>query len=175
MTCAGVGQRLAADWHRGSSFRIVGSGRRVCNLTGTRPGDPVADLVFNLAFVCFQRPLLSFPQEADVAVMLQTSPNNVFGEEEEGVEDKEEVPLPAPAFMDDFTVLLQARTADEVVAHLGLVAAGMVQVAAQFGLVVNFERGKTEALVLWAGAGSQDLRCKLASAAAALTRERHDR
>ncbi len=46
--------RAIGDWHICLWFKVSGSTCWVLPRSGTRPGDPLADLVFNLAFAVFQ-------------------------------------------------------------------------------------------------------------------------
>ncbi len=44
-------------WHARNWFVVEGAPGRVCTRLGTRPGDPVADIIFCWAFLVFQKHL----------------------------------------------------------------------------------------------------------------------
>eukprot|EP00974_Lingulodinium_polyedra_P032211 3102997-Lingulodinium_polyedra.AAC.1 len=60
--------KLPADWHEQTSFRVIQGNALVHNLVGRRPGDPLADTVFALAFLAFQRRLMATPEAAGAAL-----------------------------------------------------------------------------------------------------------
>ena len=51
------GARAAADWHRCAAFHVTGSPDMVVTHAGTKPGDPLADLIFCIAFFQCQQEL----------------------------------------------------------------------------------------------------------------------
>ena len=70
--------RMAADLHRGSWMAAAGSSDRVRNFTGVRPGDPLADLVFNFTFLLFQRKLADLLAHAECDLHIPCAGASVF-------------------------------------------------------------------------------------------------
>ena len=49
---------MLTDWHQTNWFTVQGAEKRALHLTGVRPGDPTADVMFAFAFARFHRKLV---------------------------------------------------------------------------------------------------------------------
>ena len=99
-----------ADWHRHSWFCVRGGTNAVTLRTGTRPGDPLADLVFALNLVAIQLEVLAALRSAGLVHEVVIDATSVFSPA--GIEEVTEVSL--PTFMDDMVVLICCPNADEI-------------------------------------------------------------
>ena len=159
MGAAATWQRLALDWHRHSGFLVRGGTRVVANPFGTRPGDPLADLVFAAAFTIYQQAVSQLVDGLALTPAPEVTGPGVFQPTEEHAAP---VAIGNPAYMDDMAIPIEAPTADELLEALPRLAAGLVQVAARFGLSLNLQAGKTEAVLDLAGPGRDRVRALLA-------------
>ena len=108
--------------------------------TGTTPGAPLADVLFQLVFPVALRDLHDrllhcedFPWQGQEAAVLAT-------------------------WADDLSVPLHTATAAQLVTAAAAAARHTQAALSAIGLQVNFLPGKTEALLLWRGHGSRELR-----------------
>ena len=126
---------------------------------GTRPGDPVGDILFNMVMMLVLQ---------DVTQYMKAHTSAVWEGEATPVKDlsqSQDIPVHAwceIAFVDDLAVLLRAPTQNDM--HcLAKQAFGAVHEAARTrGLHLNMEAGKTELLMAFVGAGSKDFKTCLA-------------
>ena len=125
-------RRLVTDWHRGSWFAVPGSSAKVHVPFGCRPGDPLADITFALAFLAFQRMLTRFFAEAGLDTQVEVRGGGIFPEGHAS-----DAKIPPPTFMDDLTALLQAADAVTLVANLALATRAITAIAAKFGMQIN--------------------------------------
>eukprot|EP00434_Breviolum_minutum_P033403 symbB.v1.2.029555.t1/scaffold3245.1/size65031/1 len=97
---------------------------------GTRPGDPIADLLFNMAMSLIQRSVRHVPPHGYTAV----------------------------AYVDDVVIMAHAPT-NEALRHMTqLVVSTFFDEAKHRGLCMNFDARKTEAIFQPAGAGTRAFR-----------------
>ena len=146
--------RFARDWHVGSHFRVQNGDEWVVPDDGTRPGDPLADLVFATAFLRFQELLIARLGEAGLAVELELDAATIFAPGGPNTT----VEASPPTYMDDMAVLLRAPCAALLVETVVRAMVIVQGVATQFGLVLNLGAGKTEGILRFCGAGSAEAR-----------------
>ena len=80
-------------------FGVAGSRKQVRTYAGTRPGDPLAEVVFDLTFLSFQTSLEQFLVQVGASVRVPRRLGGIFGTEEQVQET-----LPCPANMDDLRI-----------------------------------------------------------------------
>lgn len=119
---------------------------RIRVLTGTRPADALADLVFNMTFLLFQKALSHRKHRGQTIFDLC---------EEETTE------VCPPTFMDDMTLLLDSDSTDKLLCDLAMAPPMMRELAAEYGLQLNLPPGKTEAIVARAGKSARTALAKL--------------
>ena len=141
-------RRMAADFHEEPWFWVSGLRKQVRTYVGTRPGDPLADVVFALTFLSFQTSLEQFLLQVGASVRALRRLGGIFGTGEPVQET-----LPCPAYMDDLTILLEADAYPELLARLAVVTEGTARIASDFGLQLNLAPGKTKALDLGPSVG----------------------
>lgn len=141
-------QHILKDLLAHTFFTIQGV-PTICQTTrGTRPGDPVADVLFNLCMAgLLQDFRTSMQQTTDAPWLGHAQP----------ITDMTTCPNLPPegyadvTFVDDCAILLHGRSNDKVIELIQAVVTAIDQAAAFRGLAVNYDPGKTE--VLWAVAG----------------------
>ena len=149
---SGAWRSLVEDWHRCPWYSVRGRPERYRTLVGVRPGDPLADAVFALAFALFQEELVSALAAAGLSVVLRTDSGSIFGAPEPAAR---EVTMMPPTFVDDLVVPVEAQDCETLVANLAATADLVDRIATQFALEVNFAAGKTEAVMVLAGKAKQ--------------------
>ncbi len=126
-------------------------------MIGTKPGDPLADLLFALVFLAFQ---ISLCVELRVLGVLFTVPMRgcgIFGD----ASIKRMVEVLIPTYLDDFVVLARAADCMALLDQIEMIASTAAVVAASFGLRLNFSAGKTECLAVIAGPKAKAARQRL--------------
>ena len=85
---------MLADWHQ----TVQGAEKRAIHLTGVRPGDPAADVMFAFAFARFHRKLVDRLGKKGLlpAIFLHG------GQLDASADESEEIHMEPPAYMDDF-------------------------------------------------------------------------
>ena len=143
---------ILRDMFSGTHFSMHGSTDNVATTRGTRPGDPVADILFNMAFrlvvLDARRCILDstdmkcfgHPQPAADVTYAESVPRRGFAE---------------ITFVDDIAYAIHADTPDGVVSNLQVIASCLHDAAASRGLCINYQAGKTEAILKLAGCGSK--------------------
>ena len=106
---------------------------------GTRPGDSCADLSFSYVMA---RVLDGFLGEAEHLLPTMESPSST------------KQTLHPVTWVDDVAILVEDRDPGELLHKVGKVVTTMKKSADAHGLTLNFQKGKTEALVRFQGPGS---------------------
>ena len=118
---------------------------------GTRPGDPVADILFNMAFRLVVLDARERFQQASAFTFIG-SPNpasNILSPKKMPNEG-----FPEVSFVDDIAYVMHSKCPAALVGSLQHVASCLHDAAASRGLTVNYGSGKAEAMVRLAGPGS---------------------
>ena len=151
-------EKLIQDCMHNTFFTVDGV-PGVCHTTrGTRPGDPLGDLLFNLIMRLVLHDMHAQVQQTSGATWLGAPTHcSSFAE-------AEDIPLHAyfdVSFVDDVAVAVHAETLQEVESLIKLVVESFHTAAKARGLDVNFNQGKTE--VLWdiLGKGSKAMKERL--------------
>ena len=113
--------------------------------TGTMPGAPLADLVFQFAFAHFLKKAHTRLCEAGLSL---TVVGNHTGA----------VTVPSPTWMDDIVVPVDAPDASSLVPRVQSLVRNVALELANIGIQVNTGPGKSEALLHFAGHGSRKVR-----------------
>ena len=135
----------------------------LCHTTrGTRPGDPLGDLLFNLIMRLVLHDMHASIQRTCSAVWLG-SPGSVstFASGNNDLPDSAYLDV---SFVDDVAVAVHAPSLPEVEHLIKSVVPGFHGAAASRGLDVNFGEGKTEVLWHITGRGSGSFKEKLHAA-----------
>ena len=126
---------------------------------GTRPGDPLADLLFGFLF---SRLCHKIQSQLDLAGLLETFPIPWIPA---AVLDPEEVVAYSPcmaSWADDLYIATSVRSASTVLSVARTLASIAVDCAASLGLQLNLGPGKTVVVVVPRGAGTHALKRDLA-------------
>ena len=150
--------RFLKDWHAGSAFAAKGAHHRYVPMSGVKPGDPMADMMFNFVFHLFQVGYIAALREAGLLPLVQGAAQGLLGDSLL----QEQVEVLPPTFFDDMVVLLEAPTPEGLVSSLSQATSLAIACAAKLGFLVNFRPGKTEAVISLRGRGALALREDLA-------------
>ena len=121
---------------------------------GTRPGDPIADLLFNMAMSLIQRSVrrkLEASQLVDLAYAMHSS----------HLLEVQDIPshgYTAVAYVDDVVIMAHAPTNDAMRHTTQLIVSTFFDEAKHRGLCMNFDARKTEAILQPAGVGTRAFR-----------------
>ena len=106
------GRRSAlASWHRGSWFMVRGSRRCILPSLGVRPGDPLADVVFAIAFAAFLKLLNAELAARGLQPTVAIAGPGIF-RDPGAVPDR--VTAPEQTYMDDTALPIEADEAAEI-------------------------------------------------------------
>ena len=152
--------RLLHDMLQATCFEMEGLDEVAVTTRGTRPGDPIGDIAFNIVMAALLK---------DVSAHIQPC-QAVWEGAPQALQDFAHVQLPAPfawaevAYVDDLALLLRAHTNLQL-QDLALVAASAVFQAAHCrGLELTLGEGKTELLWALRGVGKKQLQQQVAAA-----------
>ena len=139
-------------------FTMQGLNDKVATMRGTRPGDPVADILFNMAFRLL---VLDARQRIQTAAGIPC-----FGSPKPASDITCGTPIPSKGFaeitfVDDIAYAIHSSTAEELVSHMQITASCLHDAASDRGLGINYQAGKTEAILKLAGAGARSVRHKV--------------
>ena len=149
---------ILRDMFSGTHFQMHGLTDKTVTTRGTRPGDPVADILFNMAFrlvVLDARrkiraatgiPCFGSPVPADDITCGMTIPSKGFAE---------------ITFVDDIAYAIHSTSAEDLVSHMQVTASCLHDAAAARGLGINYQAGKTEAILKLSGKGAKSVKQKV--------------
>ena len=151
-------EHLVADMLDGSHFGMRGCHDLVHTHRGTRPGDPVGDVLFNMAMTTALKEIRRVAAEAGVRMAETCSLAQVLA-----------APMGQPvepgcvdvAFFDDLALMLLGESCAKLVEDLVMLGVVVDNVMAERGLQVNYSAGKTEALLQLRGRNSKLLRDRI--------------
>lgn len=138
----------------GTHFAMVGLPGVTHTSKGTRPGDPVADLLFNMAMSLIQRSVrrkLADQQLHDLAHSYTST----------HLLDTPALPphgYTSVAYVDDVVIMAHAVSNDQVRIMTQTLVSTFYDEARHRGLLMNFEAKKTEAILQPAGKGTRSFR-----------------
>ena len=151
-------ERVFRDLFHPTYFRMADVSAPTLTTRGSRPGDPVADIIFNMLFgIILRQARQAFLEATDFQWVGQPQP----------VECLAHLPsLPSRglldlAYVDDAVFLLYSQHADEIMGATQLMASIIHDESRKRGLEVNYSAGKTEVMIKFAGKGSYGLKQKL--------------
>eukprot|EP00435_Cladocopium_sp_Y103_P030710 s1969_g7.t1 len=148
-------QHILHDLMTNTYFTLQGISQP-CNTTqGTRPGDPIADVLFNLCMTVLLKDFHEQVRAAEGPAWLGTGvPVSDFCSQldlpSEGYADV--------TFVDDAALLVHARTNEQIVSMIQCLVQSFVNAASRRGLEVNFDKGKTELLWNIIGRGARAMK-----------------
>ena len=140
---------LLADIHQQTWFQMTNADDTSCYVEtarGTRPGSPLADVGFNLLFA---KVMLK------IELALQNLPQYNRGMLAAGLEFH---PI---AWMDDLAIPMTTATASEMPSLMTKVLTIVHEAFSSFGLTLNMDPGKTEAVIMFRGPGADEQRLQL--------------
>ena len=124
---------------------LIGDQNLFITRTGTMPGAPLADIIFQFAFAQFLEKAHSHLQSLGLLMSVQHG-------------TPESPCVPSPTWMDDIAVPLEAPTASQLVPRAQQIVNVVATQLAKIGIQVNTGTGKSEALLHFAGHGSRKIR-----------------
>ena len=159
-------EKLVHDTMTSTFFTVEGISTPVATHKGTRPGDPIGDLLFNLTM---SRLLAEMKQ-----LVLDDQVADWFGDPSPCADFLHPPPLPHcgfadVSFVDDCAVAIHADTIDRLQRIAQSVVTSMHVAARRRGLHLNFEPGKTEMLWQVQGKGSKRFKEQLMAGGQTLT------
>ena len=152
-------QGILKDMFSGTHFfhaRLIW--KKTATMRGTRPGDPVADILFNMVFRLVV---------LDARSRIQTSTDLCcLGCPKQTADLSRPEPVPARGFaevtfVDDIAYAMHSTAPDDVILSLQIISSCLHDAAASRGLTINYNAGKTEALIKLAGPGSKAVKHKM--------------
>ena len=120
---------------------------------GTKPGDPLADLIFCIAFFQYQQEVQEALLDEGILTHL-TRPGPFLLELRDDF--VESMPFGTPAFFDDFFVSLVNDSPAGLLEDIQKTVACLISVGRRFGFSINTSEGKTEAMIHLVGPTAKD-------------------
>eukprot|EP00435_Cladocopium_sp_Y103_P035098 s3646_g9.t1 len=148
-------QHILHDLMSNTYFSLPGIDS-ICQTTrGTRPGDPIADVLFNLCMTAVLKDFHELVREAGGPEWLGS------GRPVKDFSVKTEVNAEGYAdvtFVDDAALIMHAKTNDQIVSIVQCLVQCFVSATHKRGLEVNFDRSKTELLWNIVGRGARTMK-----------------
>ena len=150
--------RAIADWHAHSFFHVRHSEWTYRLVSGVRPGDPLADLIFNACMTSFIQELRECLIKEGLLVRMKNLDGNPLDQAEtRDVQNQEsEIDLDGPTWVDDHAIFTVARDPNDIVCNIRTIMVTLEAVAARHGFCLNTRKGKTECVITFAGKGIMD-------------------
>ena len=135
-------EHLFSELHTDTWFHTPLLEDITATIAGTRPGDPLADLAFNLLFARLLRRLNE--QLADEGLLFDIEWNGVRTPYHESSSERITTGIMECAWADDLAVLVRTPSAGFLEERTQAVAAYVIDLCLSFGLTPNLKKGKTE-------------------------------
>ena len=149
-------EAVVSDMLRTTFFTMQGISTPIATHRGTRPGDPVGDILFNLAFTVILRDARSMFQQSYPQAQWIGDPSAVPYYQVEPLSAS--LAFAEIAFVDDVVQIVYAHDAHQLLPALQTIAASTHDAAAKRGLQINYGAGKTEAIFQPRGPGSRKIK-----------------
>eukprot|EP00435_Cladocopium_sp_Y103_P048270 s546_g14.t1 len=151
-------ESILQDMFSATHFSMKGIPTVTATTRGTRPGDPVADILFNLAFrLVVLDARQRFVASSDLAFVGSPLPAaDVLSPPNMPAKGFAEV-----SFVDDLAYVLHSSSAESLVGSLQTVASCLHDAVHHRGLKLNYGVGKTEAMLRLAGHGSRLMKTRV--------------
>ncbi len=114
-------------------------------LTGTRPGLPLADLLFNIAMIDVLQHVSADLRDQGITTTLHTEPT----------EDARVYPI--VAWQDDVAIAFDANSNEDLRSRMHVVVASVLRRFEEAHMTINFAKGKTELIAAYRGLGATQL------------------
>ena len=145
--------------HNHTWFSVAGSSKLVMTRSGTRPGDPFADVIFNLLFAKILAKIkLQLQQEELLLQVAWSNQRHPFIGE---VEPQCHVDLCETVWADDLALMIVAPDGESFCPRAQRTCSIAIDTISRYGLKINYSKGKTELIVSIRGRGSVQVRKKL--------------
>jgi len=143
---------ILRDMFSGTHFSMQGVEGDTATMRGTRPGDPAADILVNMAF---KLAVLDARKR-----ILESASTQCFGSPRPSTDVSCATCIPRKgfaeiSFVDDIAYAIHSDNSDEAVLHLQVISSSLHDAVAARGLKINYQTGKTEAVLKLAGPGSK--------------------
>ena len=146
---------LAADVHTATWFSIPGTEGVTETILGTKPGDPLGDLLYNLLMLRVLRALHSELDKEGITVKVGYSSTESRLHRSEATRHDKTESLHDVSYIDDEALFMEDIDPQLLLHKVQRAAEIMYAVFRLHGLRLNFGTGKTEALILLRGRGSK--------------------
>ena len=153
------GSLILKDALTNTHFQIRGATTPVITHRGTRPGDPLADILFNLTMHMLLKDVKDLMQETTAAKWIGTMQGGFDVGQPRAIECPAYLDV---SYVDDVVVAMHGFTNEDIREMTTACVNAFKQAAWKRGLLLNFEPGKTELLWSVRGAGSRKVREQLA-------------
>ena len=149
---------LLSDLFKATFFQVDGIDEVALTTKGTRPGDPVGDILFNMLMTVMMEEVTNYITSRTPARWQgDAKPHDNFHLSHE-VHDFAWCEV---AFVDDLAVLMRAPSQKELEDIIQLAFQAVYVVAEKRGLQLNMEAGKTEVLRAFVGKGAKQAKQQL--------------
>ena len=155
-------QSLVAGLHTKAWFQVGDLETYVVTSTGGRQGCKLGGVIFNCIYERVLSKVLDRMHDAKVVLKLRCSINRSFWESPCESDSAEEVSVVDVTFVDDEAAMIMAESPRALDVAIDSVLEAFVEVFHAFGLIINWSKGKSEALfniganmlvIAWTNAG----------------------
>ncbi len=133
-------QRIVAEMHTDTWFTMEGVPDLAKTSKGTRPGDPLADLVFNFVAAKIFKDVRTQMHDSNLGFVVTSQDTEIESQ---------------VSYADDLAVMLQSDTFEEVRRATQHALKIIIDTLAKFGFTVNRKKNKTEVMLLFNGPGQK--------------------
>ena len=160
LQAAGLGDhfiRVLVNWHHRSWISVEGVRNTACCSKGTRPGDPLADIIFNLGMT-FILSELDKCREEPPSVRWEPMGGPFFG----SLGSSDTVSCPEVSYVDDLALFISHDSPGKLCDRVVGITNRLTEIMASFGLELNMKAGKTECILSLRGRGTAEAQRQLA-------------
>ena len=145
--------RVLVNWHHRSWISVEGVRKIACCSKGTRPGDPLADIIFNLGMTFILSELDKCREEPEP----MRGPF-FFGT----LGSSDTVSCPEVSYVDDLALFISHDSPGKLCDRVVDITNRLTEIMASFGLELNMKAGKTECIFSLRGRGTAEAQRQLA-------------
>ena len=143
---------MLKELHTDTWFSTDGLSDVVETQLGTKPGDPLGDIAFNFFAADFFTEVAERAAGAGIATTFPFAPAAGPFQPKGPQAEMDTATIDNVSYVDDGMLMAVADSPEQLCAHLQTLAEVLVLSSQSRGIEVNFEPGKTEAMLLWRSA-----------------------
>ena len=144
-------EALVRGLHTKAWFRVGDNESVVVTSTGGRQGCKLGGIIFNSVYEQALEQVRQRLRSAGVVLVLKVAGSEPFWASDDGTWDTSDAPVVEVTYVDDEAAVVVSRSPAALDTAIEILLQSYVDVFSDYGLVINWQKGKSEALLVYRG------------------------